>query len=228
MRVSAHRLGQLVQQFLSVKPATVLVHTDMFAALRRRRHHDSFSTRTVLDSPISIGPDCDSKFDVETETVPDDRTLVESRRASTLPDESDSISLSDPYVDKICLKTTQYATTCPLMSSELPVKQALLSIIYPLPTSEDLLAHEPTLPPPTVDTPSITPPLCISRALSPPPTHYKRRRACIISSEDHNPGLDPMSVKHAHLPPPNNIESDNHGLTCKIHIDPCSPIRFPF
>ena len=88
MRVSAPSFGQLVH-LLSVNPAATLMHKTMFATLRRRR--DPFNAHTVMRSPTST--DSDAKFDVE--TVPDDRTLVDSRRHSTPPDDDDSIFSDD-------------------------------------------------------------------------------------------------------------------------------------
>jgi hypothetical protein len=106
----------------------------MFATLRRRR--DSFDTHTaVMPSPTS--PNSTPSFDVE--TVPDDRTLVESRRHSTHPDDDDSI-FSDVREDEMSLKS-QHTLSDSFISSKLPGKPALHPIIYPLPTAEDLLAH---------------------------------------------------------------------------------------
>ena len=185
MRVSTPRLGQLVH-LLSVNPATAFMHKTMFIALRRRR--DSFDTHTVMPSPT----DTDARFDVE--TVPDDRTLVDSRRNSTPPDDVDSISFSDVREDEVHLKCRNPAGD-PFISSKLPSKPALLPIIYPLPTAEDLLVHGRTPSPPTSDAASVTPLFCISRALSPPPTHYKRKRARIIPSHDHDIDPDQTSIR---------------------------------
>ncbi len=182
MRVSAPRLGQLVH-ILTVNPAAAFMHKTMFAALRRRR--DSFDARTVMPSPTS--PDADAKFDVE--TVPDDRTLVDSRRNSSPPDDVDLISFSDVREDEVRLKSQNPAGD-PFISSKLPGKPALLPIIYPLPSAEDLLTtHERAPLLPTTDAAPVTPLFCISRTLSPPPTHYKRKRARIIPSADHD--IDP-------------------------------------
>ncbi|KAI9445952.1 hypothetical protein H4582DRAFT_517838 [Lactarius indigo] len=205
MRVSAPRLGQLVH-LLSINPAATFMHKTMFAVLRRRQ--ESFDSRTVLPSPTS--PDADAKFDVE--TVPDDRTLVgsESRRNSTPPDEVDLISFSDVREDEVRLKSQNPAGD-QFFPSKHPGKSALHPIIYPLPTAEDLLAHVQAPPPPTSDTPGpdpITPLFYIPRALSPPPTHYKRKRARIIPSTDHDIDPDQTSVR--------------------LHIDPHAPLRFPF
>ena len=179
MRVSALHFGQLVH-LLSVNPAATFMPKVMFASLRRRR--DSFDTHTVSPSPNS--PDSDAKFDVE--TVPDDTTLVDSRRQSTHPDDDDSI-FSDVREDDAFLKS-KHTEGDTFISSKLPGKPALHHIIYPLPSAEDLLAHR-TPPPPPVDTAAVTPLFCISRALSPPPTHYQRKRARTIPSADHD--LDP-------------------------------------
>ena len=181
MRVSAPRLGQLVH-FLSVNPATTFMHKTMFATLRRRR--DPFDTQTLLPSPTS--PNSDAKFD--TETVPDDRTLVESRRHSATDPDDDEMIFSDVREDEMSLKS-QRTLSDSFISSKLPGKPALLPIIYPLPSAEDLLAYGRTPPAPTIDATSVTPLFCISRALSPPPTHYKRKRAHIIPSADQD--IDP-------------------------------------
>ncbi|KAH8984019.1 hypothetical protein EDB92DRAFT_1543446 [Lactarius akahatsu] len=203
MRVSAPRLGQLVH-LLSVNPAAAFMHKTMFAALRRRR--DSFDSRTVMPSPTS--PDSDAKFDIE--TVPDDRTLVESesRRNSTPPDDVDLISFSDVREDEVRLKSQNPAGDT-FFPSKHPGKPALHPIIYPLPTAEDLLTHGLAPLPPTSDAPDpVTPLFCISRTLSPPPAHYKRKRARIISSADHDIDLNQTSIR--------------------LHIDPHAPLRFPF
>ena len=192
MRVSAPSFGQLVH-LLSVNPAATFMHKTMFATLRRRR--DPFNAHTVMRSPTST--DSDAKFDVE--TVPDDRTLVDSRRHSTPPDDDDSI-FSDVHGDEVSLKS-QHTAGEPFISSKLPSKPALHPIIYPLPTAEDLLAHGRTPPPPTIDAASVTPLFCISRALSPPPTHYKRKRARIIPSVDHDIDPDQTSPRWARSHP---------------------------
>ncbi|KAI9451318.1 hypothetical protein BJY52DRAFT_1191077 [Lactarius psammicola] len=200
MRISAPHFGQLVH-LLSVNPAAALMHKTIFAALRRRR--DSFDARTVMPSPTS--PDADAKFDVE--TVPDDRTLVDSRRNSTHPDDVDLISFSDVREDEVRLSKSQNPAGDPFISKKHPGKPALLPIVYPLPTAEDLLAHGRTPPSPTSDPTPVTPLFCIPRALSPPPTHYKRKRARIIPSADHD--IDP-------------------DQSIRLHIDPHTPLRFPF
>ena len=189
MRVSPPRLRQLVH-LLSVNPAASFMHKTMFIALRRRRN--SFDSRTVMPSPTS--PGADAKFDVE--TVPDDRTLVDSRRHSTPPDDDESISFSDVREDsdEVRLKSENPAGD-PFISSKLPSKPVLLPIIYPLPSAEDLLAHGRTPSPPTSDAAPITPLSCISRALSPPPTHYKRKRARVITSADHDIDPDQTSIR---------------------------------
>ena len=183
MRVSAPRISQLVH-LLSVNPAAAFMHKTVFTALRRRR--DSFDTRTVMPSPTS--PDTDAKFDFE--TGPDDRTLVDSRRNSTPPDDGDSMSFSDVREDEVRLKNQNLADDA-FISSKLPGKSALHPIIYPLPTAEDILAQGWTPSPPTSDAASITPLCSISRALSPPPSHYKRKRARIIPSADQDIQVDP-------------------------------------
>lgn len=200
MRVSAPRFSHLVH-LLSVNPAAAFMPKTMFSSLRRRQQ-DSFDTHTVSSFPTS--PDSDAKFDVE--TVPDDRTLVDSRRQSTHPDDDDSI-FSDAREDEVFHKSKH--TECGAsISSKLPGKPALHPIIYPLPTAEDLLAQGRTAPSQPIDAASVTPLFCISRALSPPPTHYKRKRARIIQSADHD--FDP----------------DQTAL--RLHIDPHAPLRFPF
>jgi len=201
MRVSAPRFGQLVH-LLSVNPATTFMHKTMFATLRRRR--DPFDARTVMPSPTS--PKSDAKFD--TETVPDDRTLVESRRHSAHPDDDDMI-FSDVREDEMSLKS-QRTLSDSFISSKLPGMPALLPIIYPLPTAEDLLAYGRTQPTSTIDAASVPQLFCISRALSPPPTHYKRKRAHITQSADHD--IDPDQKTSPRLP----------------NVDPHMPLRFPF
>ncbi|KAN0128012.1 hypothetical protein V8E53_014189 [Lactarius tabidus] len=186
MRVSAPRFSHFVH-LLSVNPAAAFMPKTMFASLRRRR--DSFDTRTVLPSPTS--PDSDAKFDVE--TVPDDTTLVESRRQSTHPDDDDSI-FSDVREDEVFLKS-KHTEGDAFISSKLPGKPALHPIIYPLPSAEDLLAYGRTAPSQPIDAASVTPLFCISRALSPPPTHYKRKRARIIPSTDHDFDPDQTALR---------------------------------
>ncbi len=221
MRVSAPRFGQLVH-LLSVHPAAAFMPKTMFAALRRRQ--DSFDTRTVIPSPTS--PDPDAKFDFE--TVPDDRTLVESRRDST-PDEEDLISFSDSREDEVRLKSQDPAGD-PFISSKLLGKQGLLPIIYPLPTAEDLLAHGDTPLPPTVDAASVTPLFCISRALSPPPTHFKRKRARIIPGADHDIDPDQPPIRWVRFLPhhrtgltlPRVDCTLTHARHCDSHSDHCN------
>ncbi|KAH9987454.1 hypothetical protein BJV74DRAFT_498472 [Russula compacta] len=172
MRVPAPRLGQLAHLF-SANTAAVFGHRSMLASLRR--HRDPFAPCAVLPSPTgstnSNNSDLDPKFDAE--TVPDDSTLVDSRRQSSHSEEADSFSLSDVPED------------------EPPDTSARRSIIYPLPSAENLLAHEPTPPASMIDA-STDPPLCTP--LTPPPAHYKRRRAHIMSDEDHDPDPDSTSI----------------------------------
>jgi len=185
MRVPAPRLGQLVQLF-SVNPSAAFGCKNMLASLRR--HRDAFSSHCT--SPSSdVGP----KFDVE--TVPDDRTLVEFRRHSC----HDSISLSTmpEEEDEECVKSQR--SRGPPTSSETRVPSVRLSIIYPLPSAENLLDHEPTTPATTID--SVAPPFCVP-ALTPPPTHYKRRRGRIISDEDYDPDPDQASIRSNSEPEP--------------------------
>jgi hypothetical protein len=201
MRVPAPpRLGQLAHLF-PVSPAAAFGCKNMLASLRRHYHNrDPFgSPDTVLPSPTtttsSTSSDVDPKFD--TETVADDRTLVGSRRhSSSHSDEEDVITLGDVPEDQECAKS-QYSSSArgPSTYSSTRDPSARRSIIYPLPSAENLLTHEPTTPPPaTAIDSSVAPPLCIP-ALSPPPTHYKRRRARIISNEDHDPDLDQASIR---------------------------------
>jgi hypothetical protein len=193
MRVSVPRLGQLAH-LLSANPAAIFSQKSMRTALRRRR--DSFGAHVVMHSPTTPNSDVDSRFD--TETVSDDQTLVESRRLGKLPDEGDSISLTDVPKDEGCTET-QCATSGPFTSSEPHCKPERLSIIYPLPTAENLLTQEPTPPHTAADSHSITPPLCVPCPLTPPPTHYKRRRARIISGEEQDPDPDRSSIRCVHV-----------------------------
>ena len=184
---------------------------------RHHHNQDPFGTNTPLPSPttsttsISTSPnsesssssDADPTFDAE--TVPGDRTLFEeeSRRRSSSSytgaevDEANSlILLSDIPEDVSYLNFKRHRTVPssrgrgrgqPVFSSERPDTSARVSIIYPLPSAESLLAatHGPA-PSATVIDASIAPPLCTSSPLSPPPAHYKRRRARIMSDEDHD------------------------------------------
>lgn len=223
MRVSAPRLGQLTH-LLSVNPASIFSQKNILAVLRHRRN--SFSAHAVMHLPNIIDEDIDSKFDAE--IVPDDSTLVESRQFSTLPDEEDSILLKDLPEDETTTETQCTTTSGPLTSPELPSKPQRLSIIYPLPTAENLLTQEPTQMHTLADPPSIAPPSCFPSPLSPPPTHYKRRRARIISGEDHDPDLDrsPIRYVYVHFLPRGSVDVD--GTSCRSNIDPDSTPRFPF
>lgn len=174
MRVPAPRLGQLVHLF-SVNPSAAFGCKNMLASFRR--HRDPFSSHCT--SPSS---DVDPKFDVE--TVPDDRTLVEIRRHSF----HDSISLSTMPEEE-----DEERSRGPPTSSKTRDPSVRLSIIYPLPSAENLLGHEPTPPATTID--SVAPPLCVP-ALTPPPTHYRRRRGRIISDEDYDPDPIQASIRY--------------------------------
>ncbi|KAH9980830.1 hypothetical protein BGW80DRAFT_1266451 [Lactifluus volemus] len=227
MRVSSPRLGHQLARILSTNPVILFSQKNMLALLGRRR--DSVSARAVIQQPPTIlHHEIDSKS--ETETVPDDRTLVESRRLVALYDEVDLISLSDVPEDEVCSQTPCTTTSSGPFpsSSELHGKPERLSIIYPLPTAENLLTEEPTPPHTAADPLSIAPSLCIPCPLTPPPTHYKRRRARIISGEDHDPDPDQSSIRYVyvHLPPRGNTGVDH--TTCRSNIDPDSAPRFPF
>lgn len=222
MRVSS--LGHQVARILSTNPVIVFSQKNMLAVLGRRR--DSFSARAVIQQPPTIlNHDIDSKS--ETETVLDDRTLVGSRRLVALYDEVDSISLCDVPEDGASSQTpctTRSSGSFPSSSG----KPERLSIIYPLPTAENLLTSESTPPHTAADPHSITPSLCIPCPLTPPPTHYKRRRARIISGEEHDPDPDQSSIRYVyvHFPPRGNTGVDD--TTCRSNIDPDSAPRFPF
>jgi hypothetical protein len=201
MRVPAPpRLGQLAHLF-PVSPTAAFGCKNMLASLRRHYHNrDPFgsSDTTALPSPTTTttrrtSSDVDPKFD--TETVADDRTLVGSRRhSSSHSDQEDLITLSDVPEDQECAKSSSARGPSAHCSTRDPSVRR--SIIYPLPSVENLLTHEPTTttPPAAAIDSSVAPPLCIP-ALSPPPTHYKRRRARIISNEDHDPDLDQASIR---------------------------------
>ncbi|KAH9961355.1 hypothetical protein BC827DRAFT_1267716 [Russula dissimulans] len=201
MRVPVRRLGQLAHLF-SVNPATVFKRKNILPSIRR--HQDPLDSDAALPSPTSTSSDAEPESAVE--TVPDDRTLVESRRHSSQSGEADSILLSDVPEDEVCVKP-QRASRRPPSSSEPPDPFTRLSIIYPLPTAENLLAHESAHPPPVMDAPPSSSP-CIPAALAPPPTHYKRGRARVMSNEGHDPDPDQLS------------NSPN--------IDPDTALRFPF
>jgi hypothetical protein len=177
------------------------------------------STSASTNSESSSSSDADPTFDAE--TVLDDRTFVEeeSRRRSSSSSHSDAevdeasslILLSDiPEEEASYLNFKRRRTVpssrgrgrLPAPSSERPDTSARLSIIYPLPSVESLLAatHGPT-PSATVIDASIAPPLCTISPLSPPPAHYKRRRARIMSDEDHDsdPNQAPIRYVSCHL-----------------------------
>src|SRR5712672_2301782 len=188
MRVPVPRFGQLAHLF-SVNPATMFKRKNRLPSTRR--HQDPFDSSAAPPSPTSTNSDTEPKSAVE--TVPDDRTLVESRRHSSQSGEAGSILLSDVPEDEICVKP-QRASLQPPSSSEPPNPSARLSIIYPLPTAENLLAREPAHPLPVMDTLS----LCAPAALAPPPTHYKRGRARVLSNEGHDP--DPDQISNRYVP----------------------------
>lgn len=243
MRVPAPpRLAQLAHIF-SVNTAAVFGNKNTLIASLRRHHQNPFGPRHVLPSPtstnasteLSSSSDSDPTFDAE--TVPDDRTLVESRRHSSHSDaegeEADSITLrSDIPEDEAYLKLQHKVATSrrrrqPASAFERPDTSARLSIIYPLPNAESLLAQEPT-PSATVIDASIVSPLCTPFPLSPPPAHYKRRRARIMSNEDHDPDPNQTSIRYVfcHLPRCGNTGAD--GTACRLLTDPESTLRFPF
>ena len=230
MRVPAPpRLAQLAHLF-QVNPAAVFGNkSTLIASIRRHHHHhqDPFDTSTPLPSPTtstgstsaSSSSDADPTFDDE--TVPDDRTFVEekSRRHSLSSSHSDAevddasslILLNDipeeeaSYLNfkrRRTLPSSRGRGRRPAPSSERPDTSARLSIIYPLPSAESLLAATcgPT-PSATVIDASIAPALCTPSPLSPPPAHYKRRRARIMSDEDHDsdPNQAPIRYVSCHL-----------------------------
>jgi len=203
MRVPAPRLGQLVHLF-SVNPISVFGHRDMLPSMRR--HRDPIDTDAALPSPTSTSSDVDSKSDVE--TVPDDRTLVKHKRHSSKSDEIDAMLLSDVPEDEVCLTPRCTSRRPPTGTSFEPLDPTgRLSIIYPLPTAEKLLAHDYTHQATAMDAP-VAPSLYTPTALAPPATHYKRRRARIISNEDHDP--------------------DSDEIYNRPNIDPDTTLLFPF
>jgi hypothetical protein len=243
MRVPAPpRLAQLAHLF-SVNTAAVFGHKNTLVSSLRRHPHEPFGTRAALPSPTSTSTstntelssrtssDADTTFDAE--IAPDDRTLVESRRHSShsdVEDEADSvILLSDVPVDEGYLKRQRTVASTrrqrPASSSERPDISARLSIVYPLPNAESLLAHDPT-PSATVIDASIAPPLCTPSPLSPPPAHYKRRRARIMSNEDHDLDPNQTSIRYGCSPRCDNTGAD--GTACRLLADPESTLRFPF
>ena len=178
------------------------------------------STSASTNSESSSSSDADPTFDAE--TVLDDRTFVEeeSRRRSSSSSHSDAevdeasslILLSDipegeaPYLNfkrRRTVPSSRGRGRRPACSSEHPDTSARLSIIYPLPSAESLLAatHGPTPSATTAIEASIAPPLCTLSPLSPPPAHYKRRRARIMSDEDHDsdPNQAPIRYVSYHL-----------------------------
>jgi hypothetical protein len=248
MRVPAPpRLAQLAHLF-SVNTAAVFGNKNTLTSSHRRHHHDPFGTLPALPSPtstststnteLSSSSESDPTFDAE--MVPDDRTLVESRRHSShsdAEDEADSdILFNDPPEHEVYLKFQRMVASSrkrrrPASSSEHPDPSARLSIIYPLPNAESLLTHEPT-PSVTaatvIDDALIDPPLCTPSPLSPPPAHYKRRRAHIMSNEDHDPDLNQTARRYVccHSPRCGNAGADD--TACRLLTDPESTLRFPF
>jgi hypothetical protein len=223
------RLAQLAHLFQRNPAAVFGNKSTLTASIRRHHHQDPFGTRSSLPSPTtstgstsastnsesSSCTDADPTFDAE--TVPDDRTLVEeeSRRRSSSShsdaevDEAGSlIVLSDiPEEEASYLNFKRRRTVLssrgrgrrPASSSERPDTSARLSIMYPLPSAESLLAvaatHGPT-PSATVIGASIAPPLCAPSPLSPPPAHYKRRRARIMSDEEHDSDTNQAPIRY--------------------------------
>ena len=153
-----------------------------------RFHWDPFGSCVTLPS-TGTSSDVDSKFDVE--TVSDEGTLVETRQCPSHPDKADSISLSDVPEDEKCIKSQCTPRGSPTCSENLFLS-AGQPIIYPLPSDEGLLADKP--PPAITVNASVALPSCV-HALTPPPTHYKRRRARIISDEDNEPEPDQTPVR---------------------------------
>lgn len=176
VRVPVPHLCQFTH-FFSENPGVAFGYKNM------RLPWDPFGSCVTLPS-TSPRSDVDPKFDVE--TVSDEGTLVDTRRCPSHPDKTESISLSDVPEDEECIKsqcTPRGSPTC----SENPFSSAGQPIVYPLPSDEGLLAYKPP-PAITIDT-LVAPPSCV-HALTPPPTHYKRRRARIISDEHDEPELD--------------------------------------
>src|SRR6267142_748455 len=143
MRVPAPpRLGQLAHLF-PTNPAAAFGCKNMLASLRRHHHRDPLgSPAAALPSPTattsSTSSDVDPKFDAE--TVPDDRTLVGSRRhSSEHSDEEDSITLSDVPEDEERVKSPCPSSRGPSTYSGTRDPSARRSIIYPLPSVENLL-----------------------------------------------------------------------------------------
>jgi hypothetical protein len=226
------RLAQLAHFFQVNPAAVFGNKSTLVASIRRHHHHqDPFGTSAPLPSPTastsstsastnsesSSSSDSDPTFDAE--TVPDDRTLVEeeSRRRSSSShsdaeaDEASSLTLLSDIPEEASYLNFKHRRTVPssrgrgrrpASSSERPDPSARLSIIYPLPSAESLLAatYGPT-PSATVIDASIAPPLCTPSPLSPPPAHYKRRRARIMSDEDHDsdPNQAPIRYVSCHL-----------------------------
>ena len=178
----------------------------------------STSTIAGSSSGSSSSSDADPTFDAE--TVLEDRTLVEEefrRRSSSshsdaeIDDDASSVKLLSgiPEEDASYLNLKRHRTVPsslgrergrgrgPASSSEGTNTSARLSIIYPLPSAESLLAatYGPT-PSATVIDASIAPPLCTSSPLSPPPAHYKRRRARIMSDEDHDSDPNQAPIRY--------------------------------
>ena len=219
MRVPAPRLGQLAHLF-SVNPSGAFGYKSMLASLRR--HRDPFS------SPCN-GPSSDVDPKLYDETVPDDRTLVESRRHSSHSDKAESISLKAMPEDEECLEFQCSPRGLPTSSetSETRDPSVRWSIIYPLPSAENLLGHEPTPPTTTID--SVEPPFCLP-ALAPPPTHYKRRRGHIISDEDYDTDPDPAPIRYVCIlsflavgqvvTTPHTDQIPNPRVHCDSHSEP--------
>jgi hypothetical protein len=185
-----------------MNPAAAFGCKNMLASLRRHHHRDPFGSPgaaslpspTATTSTTSTGSDVDPKFDAE--TAPDDGTLVGSRRRSSEhSDEEDAMTLGDVPEDEGCVKSRCSSSRVPSTYSATRDPSVRRSIVYPLPSVENLLAHEPTSPlPASVIDSSVAPPLSVP-ALTPPPAHYKRRRARIISNEDHDPDPDQASIR---------------------------------
>ena len=207
--------------------------THVASIRRHHQHHHQhpFGTSTPLPSPTtstsststgtSSSASSDTGHTFDAETVLDDRTFVEeeSRRRSSSShsdpeaDEASSLMLlSDIPEEEVSYLNFKRRRTLPssrgrgrgpASSSERPDSSARLSIIYPLPSAESLLAvaatHGPT-PSATVIDASIAPPLSTPFPLSPPPAHYKRRRARIMSDEDQDsdPSQAPIRYVSCH------------------------------
>ncbi len=211
----------------------------------------SSSSSTSTNTELSSSSDGDPTFDAE--AVPDDRTLVEEgcrrRSSSTRSDPEVDEAASQMLLSDIPEEEGSYLTLKrhrtvpssrgrhegrqPASSSERRDNSARLSIIYPIPSAESLLAatHRP-MPSATVIDASIAPALFTPSPLRPPPAHYKRRRARIMSDEDHDSDPNQASIRYVSchpviLPRCGNTGADD-GIPSRLLADPEGTLRFPF